>query len=155
LNWEKAVWPVACSKAGTRASRPDDLSEKVVLPLNYLSLFGQANDVTEQLSTVGSRFRADVKAKITPLVERFYQFETGEATASMNRNTERARDLKTDLAFINGENGLPYRHPIIQQAINVIWFGDRCSEGIMFSNEFSPMPYEAVALVLTAVITFR
>jgi Domain of unknown function (DUF6532) len=116
--------------------------------------FGQAH-VIKQLSTVGPRFRADVKAKIRPLVERFYLFETGEATASLNRNTERARDLKTDLAFINGENGLPYRHPTIQQAINVIWFGDRRSEGIMFSNEFSPMPYEAIALVLTAVIKFQ
>ena len=92
-----------------------------------------------------------MKAKITPLVERFYEFETGSAAESLKRNTDRARDLKTNLAFINGENGLPYRHPIIQQAINVIWFGERRSEGIMFPNEFYPIPYEAIALILTVV----
>jgi Domain of unknown function (DUF6532) len=118
---------------------------------SQLCTLGQTN-VIKQLSAIGPRFRADVKAKIRPLVERFYQFETGVATESLTRNTERARDLKTDLAYINGENGQPYHHPIIQQAINVIWFSDRHSEGIMFSSEFSPMPYEAIALVLTVVI---
>ncbi|KAI0246543.1 hypothetical protein BJV78DRAFT_1157817 [Lactifluus subvellereus] len=80
----------------------------------------------------GPRFRAGARAKITPLVERFYEFETGGVAEGLDRNTERARDLKTDLAFINGENGLPYLHPIVQPAINVIWFGGRRT----FHNEF-------------------
>jgi hypothetical protein len=108
-------------------------------------------DATTQLETVGSRFRVDVKAKVTPLVERHYGFDTDEASGSLTRNAERARDLKRDRAFVNGENGLPYRHPIIQQAINVIWFSDRRSEGVMFPNEFNPIPYEAIALVLAVV----
>ncbi|KAI9509435.1 hypothetical protein F5148DRAFT_978255 [Russula earlei] len=61
--------------------------------------------------------------------------------------------LKTDAAFSygDGEHTLPYRHRIIQQAINVIWFNDRSSDGVIFSNVFNPMPYEAIALVLVVI----
>jgi len=130
-NWVKSVWPVACTRTGTRLSLPDDLADK--------------------LSAIGLRFLTDVKAKVTPLFIRFYGFETGGAAEILNHNIERARNLKTDTTFINGEHGLPYRHPIIQQCINVIWFGDHRGDGVRFRNEFSPMPYEAVALVLTAI----
>lgn len=130
-KWEKTVWPVACTRTGTRLSQPDDLADR--------------------LSTVGLRFLADVKAKVTPLVIRIYGFETGGAAEILNQNIERARTLKTDTTFINGEHGSPYRHPIIQQCINVIWFGDHRGEGVRFRNEFSPMPYEAVTLVLTTI----
>ena len=33
------------------------------------------------------------------------------------------------------------------------WFGDHRGDGVRFRNEFSPIPYETVALVLTAVRT--
>jgi Domain of unknown function (DUF6532) len=46
---------------------------------------------------------------------------------------------------------LPYRHPIIQQATNSIWFRDRRSEGAMFSEHYYPMSYEAIALVLAVI----
>jgi hypothetical protein len=59
--------------------------------------------------------------------------------------------LKIDASFSNDSGGLPYRHRIIQQAINVIWFNDRSSDGIIFSNLFDPIPYEVIALVLTVV----
>ena len=110
-----------------------------------------------QLAAVGPRFRVDLKAKITPLVQRLYGFETDEVPGGQYRNMDRARDLKQDTAFINGEgkNGLPYHHPIIQQAINVVWFDDgRRSDGVMFSSELFPLPYEAIALVLTVVRRF-
>ncbi|KAI0296109.1 hypothetical protein B0F90DRAFT_1927313 [Multifurca ochricompacta] len=131
LNWVKSVWPVASTKTGTQFAPPSNLAER--------------------LAAVCIRFRADVKAKIAPLVERIFEFETGESPERLGRNTERARYLKTDAAFINGENGVPYQHPIIQQCINVIWFGDRRGEGVMFSEEFYPIPYEAVALVLAVI----
>lgn len=104
-----------------------------------------------QLAAVGPRFRGDVKAKIMPLVEKSFGFETDKAAESQNRNMERAQDLKRDRAFIDGENGLPCQHPTIQQAINAIWFNNRRCEGVMFPHEFCPMPYEAMALVLTVV----
>jgi hypothetical protein len=59
--------------------------------------------------------------------------------------------LKINAAFSNDDEGHPYRHLIIQKAINVIWFSDRSSDGIVFSDVFDPMPYEVIALVLTVV----
>ena len=99
-----------------------------------------------------------MKGKITPLVQTAYGFETDKTSGSQYRNMDRARDLKKDTAFIyrKGENGLPYNHPVIQQAINAIWFNDgRRSEGVLFTNEFYPLPYEAIALVLAAVRSFH
>ena len=109
--------------------------------------------VRTQLGVVGPQFRAAVKGKIAPLVERHYGFETSKAPKSLTHNIELARALKTDGAFSKGdeENELPYHHRIIQQAINVVWFNDRSSDGVVFSNLFNPMPYEAIALVLAVV----
>ena len=94
-----------------------------------------------------------MKKKATPLVERFYGFETSKAQESLNDNIMNVQNLKTNSAFINDDRGqrLPYRHPVIQKAVNVIWFNDRSSDGIAFYNNFNPMPYEAIALVLAVV----
>jgi Domain of unknown function (DUF6532) len=48
---------------------------------------------------------------------------------------------------------LPYRHPIIQKAINTIWFEDQSADGILVQEYFSPMPIPAIALALTLVRT--
>ena len=108
-----------------------------------------------QLGIVGPHFHATVRERIKLLVERYYGFETSKSPESFSPNIERARQLKVDAAFSNDTEGLPYRHHIIQQAINVIWFNDRSSDGVMFSNVFDPMPYEAIAFVLTMVRGFR
>jgi Domain of unknown function (DUF6532) len=100
---------------------------------------------------VGLGFHATAKEKIKPLVERYYRFETSNAPGSISRNIERARQLKIDATFSNDDEGHPFRHRIIQQAINMIWFNDRSSDGVVFSDWFDPMPYEAIALVLTVV----
>ncbi|KAH9965692.1 hypothetical protein BGW80DRAFT_1462524 [Lactifluus volemus] len=128
-NWTRSVWTMACMKTGTETTPPSNLAE--------------------QLSIVGPHFHVTVKEKIKPLVERYYGFETSKAPESLSRNIERARQLKIDASFSNDSGGLPYRHRIIQQAINVIWFNDRSSDGIIFSNLFDPIPYEVIALVLT------
>ena len=112
--------------------------------------------ICTQLAVVGPQFRAAVKGKIAPLVERCYGFETSKAPKSLSHNIELARALKTDGEFTKGEeNELPYHHRIIQQAIDVVWFNDRSSDGVVFSNLFNPMPYEAIALVLAVVRRFR
>ena len=110
-----------------------------------------------QLAGAGPRFHSAVKEKMTPLVERYYGFETSKAPKSLSRNIELARALKADAAFSKGddEQALPYRNRIIQQAINIVWFNDRASDGVVFPNYFNPMPYEAIALVLTVVRCFR
>lgn len=142
---------MACSKTGTNISPPTDLKEMV--GSQPASLSKAMFRLLTQLASVGPRFHAAVKEKITPLVERYYGFQTSKAAESLNHNIDLAQALKTDAAFSNGDDGqaLPYRHRIIQQAINVIWFNDRSSDGIVFSNVFNPMPYEAVALVLAVV----
>jgi hypothetical protein len=106
-----------------------------------------------QLASIGPRFHATVKEKIMPLVERYYGFQTSKAAESLGHNIELVQALKTDAAFSNGDEGhaLPYRHRIIQQGINIVWFNDRSSDGVVFSNEFNPIPYEAIALVLAVV----
>jgi hypothetical protein len=98
-----------------------------------------------------------MKKKITPLVERYYVFDTSKAQESLNNNIINVQNLKTNSAFTNGDrmHRLPYRHPVIQKAVNVIWFNDRSSDGIAFPNNFNPMPYEAIALLLAVVRGFR
>lgn len=111
-----------------------------------------------QLAAVAPQFRADVKRKITPLVQTSYGFEADKTSEAQYRNMDRVRDLKKDKAFVYGDgpNGLPYHHPVLQQAINAIWFNDgRRSEGAMFADELYPLPYEAIALVLAAVRSFH
>jgi hypothetical protein len=44
-----------------------------------------------------------------------------------------------------------YQHPIIQKAVNVMWFQNKRDEGIQHMDMFKPMPIPAIALVLTAV----
>jgi hypothetical protein len=98
-----------------------------------------------------------MKKKATLLVERYYGFETSKAQESLNDNITNVQNLKTDSAFINNDRGqrFPYRHPVIQKAVNIIWFDDRSSDGVTFYNHFNPMPYEAIALVLTVVKGLR
>ncbi|KAH9168322.1 hypothetical protein EDB89DRAFT_2203553 [Lactarius sanguifluus] len=83
--------------------------------------------------------------------ERFYGFDTSKAC--LNNNIANVQNLKTNSAFINDDKGdnLPYRHPIIQKTVNVIWFNDRSSDGIVFQSSVNPMPYEAIALVLAVI----
>ncbi|KAH9013321.1 hypothetical protein EDB85DRAFT_2034004 [Lactarius pseudohatsudake] len=132
LRWGKAVWPRACLATGIDIAPPANLAEV--------------------LADVGSHFLADMKKKITPLVERFYGFDTSKAQESLNDNTANVQNLKTNSAFINDDRDeLPYRHPAIQKAVNVIWFNDRSSDGIVFQSSFNPMPYEAIALVLAVI----
>ena len=44
-----------------------------------------------------------------------------------------------------------YQHPIIQKAVNVMWFQNKQDEGIRYTDTFKPIPVPAIALVLTAV----
>ncbi|KAH9165361.1 hypothetical protein EDB89DRAFT_305924 [Lactarius sanguifluus] len=97
-----------------------------------------------------------MKKNVTPLVEtleRFYGFDKSKAQGSLNNNIANVQNLKTNSAFINDDKGdkLPYRRPVIQKAVNVIWFNDRSSDGIVFQSSFNPMPYGAIALVLAVI----
>ena len=44
-----------------------------------------------------------------------------------------------------------YNHPIIQKAVNAMWFQNKRDEGVQFTDMFKPIPVQAIAFVLTAV----
>ena len=44
-----------------------------------------------------------------------------------------------------------YNHPIIQKAVNTMWFQNKRDEGVVFTEMFKPIPVPAIAFVLTAV----
>lgn len=48
-----------------------------------------------------------------------------------------------------------YQHPIIQKAVNIMWFQNKRDEGSRFPEMFKPIPVPAIALVLTAVRIFQ
>lgn len=39
-KWAKTVWPVACTRTGTRLSQPNDLADRVCYNLVFLHGFG-------------------------------------------------------------------------------------------------------------------
>ena len=122
-------------------------------------------------------FLADVRTQVRQAVEDSYGFQVHPGPKSMRDNAALARQLLINSAFIyrvrpnilqlsdflirmcsqehnyyeNLPNQYPYRHPIIQEAINILWFKNRDDDGMAFQEHFSPMPIRAMALVLTAV----
>jgi len=44
-----------------------------------------------------------------------------------------------------------YYHPIIQKAVNAMWFQNKRDEGVLFTDMFKPIPVPTIAFVLTAV----
>ena len=52
---------------------------------------------------------------------------------------------------LDGTSHFPYRHPVIQKAVNLTWFQNKDSDGIVFYGRFTPIPIKAMALVLTVV----
>ena len=58
------------------------------------------------------------------------------------------------LQVLSDENGKRkgiYNHPIIQKAVNKMWFNNRRDEGITYPDYFSPISIPSIALILTAV----
>jgi hypothetical protein len=52
---------------------------------------------------------------------------------------------------IGGTCQYPYRHPIIQKAINLMWFQSKDGDGIVFHEHFATIPIQAISLALTVV----
>jgi len=44
-----------------------------------------------------------------------------------------------------------YETPLIQQAVNIMWFSDPTADGIKFSTYFNPIPIRTITLIFTAV----
>jgi hypothetical protein len=45
----------------------------------------------------------------------------------------------------------PYRHPVLQKAINLTWFRNKDDDGVVFHEYFSPLSVPAIAFILTVV----
>ena len=50
-----------------------------------------------------------------------------------------------------GGKSHPYRHPVLQKAINLTWFRNKDDEGVFFHEHFSPLSVKAIALILAVV----
>ncbi|KAI0294523.1 hypothetical protein BC826DRAFT_1010993 [Russula brevipes] len=102
-------------------------------------------------------FLFNMKTEIKHTVESSYGFDPSQAPDSISHNARHAQALLTSMAFIYREtnDGVnrhhPYRHPIIQKAINVLWFQNKDSDGIVFYEYFAPIPIQAIALALTVI----
>ncbi|KAI0288503.1 hypothetical protein B0F90DRAFT_1802638 [Multifurca ochricompacta] len=101
-----------------------------------------------------------MKPKIVTLVEYIYGFNTSRAHKSISSNAKRAQMLLRDMNFVypdsedmgTGKRHNPYRHPIIQRAINITWFRSKDDVGVVFHERFSPMPISVIALALAVVM---
>jgi hypothetical protein len=132
-----------------------------------------------QIKARGSQARGEIKDKTKPLVEGLYGFNSGHGRKAIAANRKLAEELKRERGFIykvyvsfllrmcfncliiktisiNSETDEPerkgmYLHPIIQKAVNVMWFQNKRDEGVQFTEMFKPFPIPAIAFVLTAV----
>ncbi|KAH8989511.1 hypothetical protein EDB86DRAFT_2942759 [Lactarius hatsudake] len=95
---------------------------------------------------------ADIKLECGTLVERMYNFKTGQGQDIIRYNADLAQKLLRDMNFIHPEPQTdrgPYRHPIIQQAIEATWFSKRHFVGD--HKHFFPVPISIIALTLTVI----
>jgi Domain of unknown function (DUF6532) len=121
---------------------------------------------------------SEMKTKLKHAVETLYEFNRNRTSGSISYNMAHADELLTKMAFIyrvrphcvttwralmipvrsqeHNSNRDPlhkYQHPIIQKAINILWFKHKDDDGMTFQEHFSPIPIPAMALVLTVVGT--
>ncbi|KAI9447463.1 hypothetical protein H4582DRAFT_1894038 [Lactarius indigo] len=111
----------------------------------------QARSICKQLCD-------ELKPGFATLVEYLYDFKTSQAPASIAYNARRAQELLRGLNFIYTEPRTgrdpyhdPYRHPIIQRAIETTWFRNKDDVGVVNHEQFSPMPILVIAITLTVI----
>ncbi|KAI0294526.1 hypothetical protein BC826DRAFT_1104596 [Russula brevipes] len=119
------------------------------------------NPVLMGMDTTGSgvdpRRYAEMKPNVATLVETLYHFSTSQAPDSLRSNRERSQMLLRNMNFVypeprdGGKRHRPYRHSILQRAINVTWFRTRDDVGVVNHEHFSPMPVSIIAITLTVV----
>ncbi|EDR01732.1 uncharacterized protein LACBIDRAFT_332970 [Laccaria bicolor S238N-H82] len=118
-------------------------------------------DVAKIVKACGSQARGKAKSKTQALFEVLYRFDSGCGKSAIKKNRDKAERLKHEKGFVYKEledlndpeshrKGM-YQHPIIQKAVNCMWFKNRRDEGILFETLFEGMPLPAIALLLTAI----
>jgi len=135
-EWSAIVWSDACARTGGQVS---------ALPPD------------EEFVYTSMMLFDEIKATIRHDIKTLYGFDTSLAPDIIGRNATRAQALLTEMAFIYHEPNFgrtprhPYRHPIIQTVVNIVWFQDRDSDGVVFHDHFTPMLIQTIALTLTAI----
>ncbi|KAH9167169.1 hypothetical protein EDB89DRAFT_137186 [Lactarius sanguifluus] len=103
------------------------------------------------------KFFIDTKTKIMHAVEAQYGFDTSHTPDSISNNASLAQALLSHMAFIYRESNLggdlrhPYRHPGLQEAINITWFRDKEADGVTYNEHFSQLSIPAIAFILAVV----
>ncbi|KAH9023486.1 hypothetical protein EDB85DRAFT_1984460 [Lactarius pseudohatsudake] len=121
-EWAMEVWHEACEKTGLVPNPPTPYE----LPTDNLELFINA------------------KKMIMDAVDIFYDFDERHSPDSIDRNKSLVHGLLFHMSFV-------FRNPVIQKAINVLWFRNREDDGIMFHEHFSPMPIPAIAFIIMLI----
>jgi len=133
-DWVKDVWKEICYRTEVHPSP---------------NLLGQ----DKEFKCTSMELINDMKTKTKSAVDSSYEFDTSRAPQSIGRNASRAQELLAEATFIYRDgppHGL-YRHPIIQKVVNITWFQNKDDVGIIFHQYFAPIPFEAIALVLTVI----
>lgn len=107
-----------------------------------------------RVTGIGKQLCAEMIPKFATLVENMFKFKTSQSHASISYNARRSQELLRDMTFIylNPRTGRdPYRHPIIQRAIDTTWFCNKDANGVVYHEYFSPMPVLVIALTLTVI----
>ncbi|KAJ7672357.1 hypothetical protein DFH06DRAFT_964581, partial [Mycena polygramma] len=114
--------------------------------------------VAKLISSRGSQLRGELKTKIKPLVDVMYGFKSGQNKKTITFNRKLAEDLKEGSTFafkvcnchfdVEKKTGL-FKHPILQSAVNAMWFANSRDEGPRRPDLF--MRGRSLALVLAGV----
>ncbi|KAK7020993.1 hypothetical protein R3P38DRAFT_3272045 [Favolaschia claudopus] len=98
--------------------------------------------------------RGEAKTKVKAMTEVYYGFRTGHNKKTIAYNRKLAEELKEECRFaykdVANKKGL-FKHPIIQKAVNAMWFANRRDEGPSHPEYFKPIPVEALAAILTVI----
>ncbi|KAF8265701.1 hypothetical protein EI94DRAFT_1804022 [Lactarius quietus] len=105
-------------------------------------------------TSIRKQLGAKIKPNLATHVESMYNFRTSQAHASISYNAGNAQELLKDLKFIYPDPQAgrdPYRHPIIQRAIDTTWFRNKDDIGVVNHEQFSPIPIPIIAITLTVI----
>ncbi|KAI6001460.1 hypothetical protein EDD15DRAFT_2478579 [Pisolithus albus] len=133
-----ASWVQACKATGVNLYRSPQLAKIV--------------------TSRGSQVRGQLKTKLRPLVEAIFGFHSSQSKSAIKKNRSLAEGPKDGSNFAfkhmsadeNERRGF-LKAPLIQKIINTMWFANKHDDGIRFHKYFMPIPYPALALVLTAI----
>ncbi|KAG2138322.1 hypothetical protein DEU56DRAFT_736455 [Suillus clintonianus] len=138
VSWAKDAWKEACEYHETE------------MAFN--------NDIIQMITRRTSHLTSEVKAKVRPLVESIYGFESSARESVKSRNRQLAQQLKHKFGLCYRvslqSSNLPrsglFQMKLTQKAANLVWYRNKKDEGIVFAKYFTPFAIPAMALCYTA-----